>query len=100
MTRFAQSVPVAGMPATYWIGSDRNACTVIDVSPSGRIVVTRDVRVTRWEPWPSGYAAAYEPDDAGTVRRFTRRADGRYRRTGTGDPIGFGRWDAYRDPHI
>jgi hypothetical protein len=57
---------------------DRYPCTVKDVQQNGRIVVVRDVRVTRWaykaDPYqPKWVAEGFEEDPLGKRRVFTRR---------------------------
>ena len=90
---------VAGMGATYGIGSDRYAVTVVAVSPTGRKVTTRDDRATRLDKngMSEDQSYAYERDPRGGERTFYRDAGGRYGNKTHGGHLALGVRRAYHD---
>lgn len=89
----------AGMGATYSIGSDRYAVTVVAVSPTGRKVTTRDDRATRLDKngMSEDQSYAYERDPRGEERTFYRDAGGRYGNKTHGGRLALGVRQAYHD---
>lgn len=93
--------PIAvGMGATYSIGSDRYACTVIKVSKSCHKITTRDDKATRTDS--NGISEdqrySYERDPNGEVREFYRNSSGSYGNRTQGGRLGLGRRSTYLDP--
>lgn len=95
------NLPTVGTPASYYIGSDCHACTVVEVSRSGHRVVTRDAVALLTSGSICSEEQKYEhtADPEGAECVFTRRQDGTYR------PVGgsYGRlnldgYRTYRDP--
>mgnify|MGYP000952043736 FL=1 len=96
--------PVVGDGATIRHYSDRTACTVIRISPSGKTIWTREAIATLddWKPEivPGGFAGhcvnnaeqtyQYSPNPDGAVHRASRRKDGWFRTT-NGEPVILGR---------
>jgi hypothetical protein len=88
-------IPKPGDGATICHFSDRTACTVVRVSPSGiTLWIQRDIAtLDDWKPEivPGGFSGhcvnndsqryAYQPDPGGTMHRARLRKDGRYRTT-------------------
>jgi hypothetical protein len=88
--------PKPGDGATICHHSDRTACTVVRVSPSGiTIWIQRDIAtLDDWKPQiiPGGFAGhcvnnpdqlyTYQPDPSGTMHSARLRKDGRYRTPG------------------
>jgi hypothetical protein len=66
--------PVIGMAATYSIGSDSYACTVVNVLSKHRIEVCRDRELR---------PGIYAPAEGGKTMIASRRNDGRWREIGT-----------------
>jgi len=77
------TLPVVGMPATYCIGSDCYAGSIVDVSPSGRIV-------------------GYSDKGSKKVQGFSLRKNGRWYpigcAIGQGGSLRLGVAEDYRDP--
>jgi hypothetical protein len=87
--------PIAGDGATICHFSDRTACTVVRVTPSGHTLYLQSDTATLddWEPEfiPGGFAGhcvnnhgqryTYEADPTAPLIRATRRKDGRFRTT-------------------
>jgi len=75
---------VPGLGATYSIGSDRYACTVIAVSPSAHKITTRDDRAIRTDSNGMSEAQSYryERDPDGALRTFYRNSKGGYGQRG------------------
>lgn len=87
--------PAVGGGATVCHYSDRTACTVIRVSPSGKTVYLQsDTAVLYdWKPEfdPGGFAGhctnnteqqyAYQPNPQGAIHRASVRKDGKFRTT-------------------
>jgi len=98
------NVPVRGDGATWGVGSDRYAGTVIGVSASGhRVLVQADVaRVVSGGEHDGSARYKYERNENGRILIFTRRKNGVYRMQGwkTTGGVSFGVRCAYRDPHI
>jgi hypothetical protein len=95
-------VPVVGLPASYQVGSDRYAVTVVAVSKSGHEVTTRDAksRLASGSIFSEQQRYLFVADPEGAVRVFTRRKNGRYvskgnKRSGF---LSLGEYSAYRDP--
>ena len=92
--------PIAGDGATICHHSDRVACTVARVTPSGNTLYLQPDIATPdgWRPEfiPGGFAGhcvnndsqsyTYEADPAAPLYRATRRKDGRFR-TSNGEPV-------------
>ena len=92
--------PIVGDGATVCHYSDRTACTVIRVSPSGKtLYLQSDTAVLDdWKPEfiPGGFAGhcvnnteqryAYQPNPQGAIHRASRRKDGWFRTT-NGEPV-------------
>lgn len=92
---------VPGMGATYRVGSDRYACTVVAVSPSGHKVTTRDDTAIRTDSngMSESQEYRYERDPNGTVRDFYRDSRGRYGNKTRGGSLGLGHRSAYHAYH-
>jgi hypothetical protein len=87
--------PKVNNGATVCHHSDRTACTIIKISPSGKTIWMREDTATLddWKPEiiPGGFAGhcvnnneqtyKYSPDPDGPVHRASLRKDGRYRTT-------------------
>lgn len=88
-----------GMGATYSVGSDRYACTVVAVSPSGHKITTRDDRAIRTDD--NGMSDCqeyrYERDADGPTRTFYRDSKGLYGNKTKGGRLGLGHRRAYHD---
>lgn len=92
--------PTVGDGATVCHYSDRTACTVIRISPSGKTLwMQEDTAVPDgWKPEfvQGGFAGhcvnnadqtyQYSPNPHGTTHRASRRKDGRFRTT-NGQPV-------------
>ena len=92
--------PTVGDGATVCHYSDRTACTVIRISPSGKTVWMREDIATLdgWKPEivPGGFAGhcvnnaeqryTYQPNPDGRVHRASLRKGGRIRTT-NGEPV-------------
>jgi hypothetical protein len=92
--------PQPGDGATICHYSDRTACTVIRVSPSGKTIhLQRDTAtLDGWKPEVvsggfSGHCVnnaeqkyIYQPDSDGPIHRASLRKDGRFR-TANGEPV-------------
>jgi hypothetical protein len=92
--------PIVGGGATIGHYSDRTACTVIRISPSGKTLwMQEDIAVLDgWKPEfvAGGFAGhcvnnteqtyKYSPDSDGSVYRASRRKDGWFRTT-NGEPV-------------
>ncbi len=92
--------PTVGGGATVCHYSDRTACTVIRISPSGKTVwMQEDIAVhDNWKPdiKPGGFAGhcvnnteqryAYQPNLQGVIHRASLRKDGKFRTT-NGEPV-------------
>lgn len=97
--------PVVGMGATYHVGSDSYACTVIEVSPSGhRIVLQHDRTVPTKRARAMGMTDEMRPflyvrNPEGRTEVATRRKDG-YRLKGwkRSGRVELGIRETYRDP--
>lgn len=76
-----------GMGATYHVGSDAHACTVVAVSATGYKITTRDDKATRVDSngMSDHQEYRYERDPAGEERVFYRDARGRYGNRAHGD---------------
>jgi len=76
--------PVVGMGATLVRWTDRQAATVVEVSPSGHRIVVQHDTATRTDNHGMSDQQSYEftPDPNGAREVYTRRKDGSYRRTG------------------
>lgn len=98
-TTSTESGVVVGMGATYNVGSDRFACTVIKVSPSGHLITVRDDIAIRTDT--NGMSDCqeyrYERDPAGTTRTFYRDSKGNYGNKTKGGRLSLGVRRAYRD---
>lgn len=64
MSTFAK--PTVGQFATYSIGSDRYIVEVVKVSPTGKTISVRDVRMLS-----TGNNSQWEPNENGEVTRAT-----------------------------
>jgi hypothetical protein len=87
--------PTVGDGATICHFSDRTACTVVRVSPSGKTLYLQPDTATLdgWKPeiLPGGFAGhcvnnheqayTYQPDPGAPLHRAGLRKDGRYRTT-------------------
>jgi hypothetical protein len=87
--------PAVGHGATICHFSDRTACTVVRVSPSGKTIWIQVDMATldHWKPEiiPGGFAGhcvnnheqtyTYQPNTSGQVYRVSRRKDGKFRTT-------------------
>ena len=87
--------PTVGDGATICHFSDRTACTVVRVSPSGKTLCLQPDTATLdgWKPeiFPGGFAGhcvnnheqayTYQPDPGASLHRASLRKDGRYRTT-------------------
>jgi hypothetical protein len=96
--------PIVGDGATICHYSDRTACTVVRVSPSGKTLYLQPDIATLdgWKPeiLPGGFAGhcvnnheqryTYQPDPGAPLHRASLRKDGRYRTT-NGEPVVPGR---------
>src|SRR5207247_2498802 len=92
--------PEVGSGATYAIGSDRYAATVIKVSPSGHQVTVQDDedRLTSGSPFSEAQTYEYLRNASGRVMTFTwSRKYGRYVNGGS-YRLTLGVRRAYRDP--
>jgi len=78
-------LPKVGDPATYSIGSDSYARTVVQVSPSGKTVfVTNDeARAKEGSDYYGKQDYRYYPNPRGGRTKFTLRQDGSYRESGS-----------------
>lgn len=96
--RYYRSI-VVGMGATYSIGSDRYACTVIAVSTSGLKVTTRDDKATRTDEngMSECQTYSYERDPSGVERTWYRDSKGNYGNKTRGGRLGLGARRAYHD---
>lgn len=95
--------PSVGDGATYSVGSDRYAGTVIEVSKSGhRVVVQNDIAVAKHDnPYTESQEYEYSPDPNGRIKVFTRRKNGIYRVQGwKHGACWFGYRAQYEDPHF
>jgi hypothetical protein len=96
--------PIVGHGATICHYSDRTACTVVRVSPSGKTLYLQSDKAVLdgWKPefLTGGFAGhcvnnheqryAYQPSPDGHVFRASLRKDGRFR-TNNGEPVVPGR---------
>ena len=91
--------PVVGMGATLLHHSDRTACTIIEVSTSGKKIVLQEDVATRTDS--NGMSEcqnyAYQPDTNGTIHIATKRKDGWYRVSKSTTRIALGVREAYYD---
>ncbi len=88
-------IPTLGGGATVCHYSDRTACTVIRISPSGKTIWVQEdtAALDGWKPEfiPGGFVGhcvnnsgqtyKYSPNPEGVVHRASRRKDGRFRTT-------------------
>lgn len=86
--------PAVGMGATYCIGSDRYAGTIVHVSPSGREVSFQKDHATNIAPPEERCIGgtqdySYEPNHFADVRVYTLRKNGRWVLKGC-SMVGFG----------
>ena len=93
-------LPAVGDGATILYWTDRQACTVVEVSPK-RVVVQED-KTTRTDSLGMGDAQSYsyEANLEGPKHTFTLRNNGRWVRQGDtkrGTGIRFGTRDQYHD---
>lgn len=90
---------VVGLGATYCIGSDRYACTVVSVSPNKRKVIVQFDKATRTDD--SGMSEdqhySYERDVSGELKEMFRRRDGRYANGVHGGGLLLGKRSHYYD---
>lgn len=93
---------VPGTGATYRIGSDRYAVTVIAVSPGGQKITTRDDRAIRTDN--NGISELqdyrYERNPVGEIRTFYRDRNGQYGNKTRGGSLWLGVRHAYSDPSV
>lgn len=92
--RIVEPEPVAGMPATYHVGSDDYPCTVVErVSPTRAIIGFDDVR-----------RGVFFVPDQGERIVVSRRRDGTWRpmgdSRGSRTRVTFGERRHYMDPHF
>ncbi len=75
-----ETVPAVGMGATICHWTDREACTIVSVSASGKQIVVQKDKATRTDnngmSEMQGYS--YAPDPVGAIRTFTLRKNGRW----------------------
>lgn len=96
--------PKLGTGATYSVGSDRYAATVVAVSKSGHQVTLQDDKATMVNAdglgWYGQQEYTYEADPNGRTRIVTRRRTGEYRIAGykSSGFVTFGTRRQYRDP--
>lgn len=82
-----QVIPVEGMGATYSIGSDRYAYTVVKVLSPKRIWVQADI-THQVGSFYGTQSYVCEPNPSAPVREFSLRKDGTWREKGQYDPYG------------
>jgi len=93
------SEPEIGMGVTIQFHSDRTACTIIDISPSGHQLVLQEDKATRLDNngFSESQEYSFKPDPDGRIFRATLRKDGRYRLAGGKETITLGIRDRYYD---
>lgn len=76
--------PVIGMGATINHYTDRSPATIIDITPSGKIIYLREDKATRIDKngMSESQEYLYEPDPEGKIYNATLRKDGHYRLAG------------------
>jgi hypothetical protein len=85
-----------GMTVCFW--SDRQACTVIERSASGKTIVVQEDKATRTDSngMSDAQSYSYEPNPQGKRYTARRGADGRYRIGGKrGNAVAPGRHQHY-----
>ncbi len=82
-TKTETQTPAVGDGATYAIGMDRYAYTVIEVSPSGKTIRVQRDRVVRVGGEGDGSRYIYIPNTDREVETFTLRRSGSYHRKGS-----------------
>lgn len=91
--------PVLGMGATYCIGSDRYAGTIVYVSRNKAVIKVRDDKAIRTDN--NGMSDAqnyrYEPNEEGEIRTFYRNQKGGYGHRSRGGSCRVGVRDHFHD---
>lgn len=88
-----------GMGATIQFHSDRIACTVIDISPSGHQITLQEDQATRTDNngFSESQSYTFNRNKEGQVYLATLRKDGRYRLSGAKETVTLGIRDKYYD---
>jgi len=95
--------PEVGMGATICCWTDRHACTVVEVSTSGRVVTVQQDKATRTDNLgvTDAQSYSYEPNPNAPTQVFTLRRNGRYVAEGSamksGEVLSLGRRDEHYD---
>jgi len=105
MNTQTHSTSLIGTGCTFRVWTDSHACTVIAVSPNGRLVTVQEDTATRTDR--NGISEAqdytYERDLNGQTHQFSLRATGAWKLVGQaarspGGTLSFGHRRSYRDP--
>jgi hypothetical protein len=80
MSNATTTIPEVGMGATIILWSDRLACTIVEVSKSGKRLTVRRDKTTRIDGngMSDSQKYEYEPDPQGSERTFSLRSNGRW----------------------
>ena len=80
VTHYIKLPPAVGMGATYSVGSDRYAVTIIEVSKSGKQIVVQDDIMKRIDTNGMSEMQEYEytPNPQGSTRKFYLNKSGRW----------------------
>lgn len=96
-------IPVVGMGATYYIGSDRYPYTIIAVNKTGKTICVQRDKATPAEGYDyySKQVYNYTPNLLGDIEVYTLRKNGRFYRQGETSKYGclvIGKRNQYQDP--
>ena len=94
-----QIKPEIGMGATECFWSDRHACTIIAISPSGKTLTIQRDKAIRLDDNGMSDSQEYEykPDNNGITTKATLRSNGQYRASGTNNLVKIGSRREYYD---
>lgn len=84
MANSRNPAPTVGMGATMLFWTDREACTVVEVSKDGKTVLVQEDTATRTDNngMSDCQSYAYSPDPNGGKHTYTLRRNGRWVRKG------------------
>lgn len=95
--------PTIGTPAWWQIRNDSYACTVTQVTPSGKTVWVRRTNDEKTEDFDfyANQQYIYRVNPEGASRKLSLRKDGRFRGVGKNEScyiLCLGRWVTHIDP--
>lgn len=98
----SQIPPHIGMGATIHVGTDRYACTIVDISQSGKTLTLKEDKATLTSgdifKYPQEYR--YEDNPNGRMHKVRYSHQHGWRTIGTLFPVSIGIRNEYRDPHF